>query len=314
MKRLAPLVGLLALVLVGCAKTPPEGPAPVTFQLEDYAGTWLRTEKAVAFVAHRPYPRVLVFRAVGGTSPLLTPDHPYGGLRTGVLDPYQTPNWDRPARQPAEVASATGTQVRVVAEVDEESALQNVLDVELGEDVLGRPQLTVTHRLINHGPEPRTMAAWSIASIPNGGVMSVPYVQVFGEENGQPRTVRSVGYFGNADPRHPAFSYGPEQFQLDTAVPQEGGSKVLLTSPSGTITWTGLDGQLLTSTVETQPGLYPEGGYNVTFYRNWSPDDLQWHYTELEHVGPLEQVPPGGAATLLQTLTLQKPAPTTQPG
>ncbi|MEM6313402.1 MAG: hypothetical protein AAF743_04920 [Planctomycetota bacterium] len=313
---------LLLLVAVGLLTGCANKPAPVVppaFEITDHAGTWLRTEKAVAFVAHQPYPRVLVFRTINGENPLLTADHKFSGIRTCVLDPVQTKNWNLAGLQPAQVASATGTSVRIIAEPDPTSQLQNALDVELGETEDGRPQLTVLHRLINTADTTREIAAWSIASIPNGGTMTTDYsLQIGTDHQDRPRLLKRVGYFADADPRHPSYIYGETDFTLDTNVPQDTNSKVFLFSPDGTVVYRGgpdtpLAGTVLTSTGPFKDGVYPEGGFNVTFYRSWSPDDPKWHYSELEHVGPLQAVAPGSAATLEQVIVLGEPTITPEP-
>ena len=311
---------LMTILLAGCAETtaviadeggdvaiaeavkrlPPEAEL-----LADVEGRYLRTDQAEAFVAHKPMPRVYVFRRLGGANPLLIADHKYDGLRTAMMDPVQTANWDRQSSQPAEVVAATDTSIKLRGAVDPVARARAEMDVELGERD-GRPALFVTHRVVNEDDRPREIAAWSIASIPNGGTMRAGYRREFDVPAGNPQVVRSVGFFMPGIAEGGTLAFGDDALTIDTGAPLAAGNgKVGVVSPDGVVTYTG-DAVGLTSTgPAAEPGLvFPEGGYNVTFYKSWRPEEEAWHYTELEHVAPLEVLQPGEASELRQTIVL----------
>ena len=314
------------MLLTGCADattTPadPTGPAegqavttaeavkrlpPVSELLADVEGRYLRTEKAEAFVAYAPAPRVYVFRRTDGVNPLLIADHKYDGLRTCMMDPVQTANWDRPTNQPAEVVAATETSIKLRGAVDPDARARVEMDVELGEEG-GRPALTVTHRLVNEADRPREMAAWSIASIPNGGVMRADYRKSTPVPGGEPHVVRPVGLFNPAIAEGDTLSFGDRALTVDTAAPLEAGNgKIGVVVPDGVVTYASAAVSLTSTGPAAGDGdVFPEGGYNVTFYKSWRPDEEAWHYTELEHVAPLQTLAPGRASELRQTIVLE---------
>jgi hypothetical protein len=273
--------------------------ADVVFDDSKYEGVWLRNNEIELFAAVEPKLRVHVLRPVGGRSLLQYAEHPFGGLRTCVMDPVQTKNWDLPSRQPAEIVEQRDDYLFLRASVDPQSGYQAELEL-----TLDGPSVHVIHRIINRSGSPKTMAAWTIASIPNGhnGVIEANVRQDFAENDG---FIRSIGFFPNTPADHPAFELDGDMVRVYHDVPREKGWKIGAVVPSGVATYR--DDELeLRSQVSYEPGeLYPEGGWNVTMYKNWNLDEPQWHYTELEHVGPLREVQPGEAAELRQTLTLR---------
>ena len=310
MRKIIPV--LVLALLVGCGRsvrTPPVAvidipttlaAAATDFDEADYDGTWLRGGGLEAFVAHRPVPRLLVLRPAGGPSPLLVADHRYAGLRTAVLDPVQTKNWDKPTNVPAEIVEQSDAAVTIRGEIEPESRMQIENHFELRDG-----GLEVVHRVYNRGGAARELAAWSIASIPNdrGGVLEADVVVPLEPGDGR---MRSLGFYGNTNAKSDAYELDGPTLRVHAGRERGGdGFKLAAWVPDGR--WIYRDaGLTLASTGSADAAArYPEGGYNQTVYKGWNPDDPQWHYIELEHVGPLTRVEPGGFAELRQFLTFE---------
>ena len=340
MRSLTLAVAFVAVGLVGCASL--EGnagrdgqageaagasevkevkPLPdVDETLAKTAGTWVENDDLRVYVAHEPILRVYVIerKDAPGSNPLLIPDHNYGGIRTCMMDPVQTINWDLASLTPAKVVESRDGYLHVRGEVQPEAMAQQEMIVELGDDDAGRPAVTLTHRLINRADRPREMAAWSLASLVNGGVLRTEYARQKNVMWDRPMLVRSVGLFDAAVAEEPSFTFGEQAVTIDSGEAMGVGSaKLGVLSTDGTVqfktdaaTWTST-GPAAPTTDSGEPDFsaeandFPEGGYNVTFYKSWRPEDLNWHYTELEHVAPLETLAPGEASELVQTIVVE---------
>ena len=283
-------------------------------------GTWLENDELRVYVAHEPILRVYVIerKDAPGSNPLLIPDHNYGGIRTCLMDPVQTINWDLASLTPAKVVESRDGYLHVRGEVQPEAMAQQEMIVEFGDDDAGRPAVTLTHRLINRADRPREMAAWSLASLVNGGVLRTEYARQKNVMWDRPMLVRSVGLFDAAVAEEPSFTFGEQAVTIDSGEAMGVGSaKLGVLSTDGTVqfktdaaTWTST-GPAAPTTDSGEPDFsaeandFPEGGYNVTFYKSWRPEDLNWHYTELEHVAPLETLAPGEASELVQTIVVE---------
>lgn len=240
----------------------------------------------------KPYPRVLTFRMKDGTSPLRqAEDDPFVGIRTW----YMTPEPDKmamlPCRQPAALTRFGERSVQLIAEPEPESGLQLILDIHLDD---ARPVLTIRHGLKNLGPEPRRLALWPIMAFPYAGVGIIPW-------GSQP--TRSLHYYFRTAPTEPAVKLGNRFIAVDFRIPVQGRSIKVGTHTDAewaAYLWSG--GTLRSRVAYTPGATYPDGGSTVTLYK--SGPTMARELCEVEHVGPLTDVPPAGVLWLTQTVEL----------
>lgn len=161
------------------------------------------------------------------------------------------------------------------------------------------PRLTIVSRIENISSEPLTCAGWSLPVLRPGGRAFVPL------DVGPPGAFDSVrrlilwSYARLADPR---YRIGDRLVEIDhrqiaTAPAVRDGrgddeSKIGVDSRQG---WSAylLDRTLLLKRFPYQPGNYPDGGATIEVYSNRD-------FLELEHLGPLTTVAPGGEVRLVE--------------
>ena len=271
----------------------------VETRVGDRDGWRLANAGAEAFVIARPYPRVVSFRLAGGESPLRTSaTDPFFGVRTWFLEPVQLETAPLPALQPAEAEARPDGSLRLVAAVEPTTRLQVVQDIAL--DPV-RPALHIRHGLVNHATRVRRLAAWAINVVPHAGVAVTPWA-------GSAGLIRSLLFF-HTHPGDPAVRLGMRALGVDFRVPPAcGWVKVGTNSDAGWGAYLWAGGALCSHVPYEAGREYPEGGGSVTFYSSGRTPDQG--FCEIENVGPLTDVPPGGTVELAQTLELiPGPAP-----
>ena len=258
-------------------------------QFTGFTGTWLQSAHASAFIALRPYLRVLSFAPAGHASPLfVSRTHEYFGIRSWFMEPEQTAQSGGPALQPARIVAQSKTGLTAVAERDPETGLILQNRFELLAD---RPALRIRHSFVNDTGRTRIMAPWAIVALqPDWGRGAALWPS-------GPRRSLTVTAPGRAD--DPILVHGPAGLEVDFSRPPEGAFlKVGLDTDAGWVAAVGLQHSLV-SRVAHQPGMpYPEGGGTVTFFRSASLEDGAW--AEIENLGPLRRLMPSEAATLDQ--------------
>jgi len=262
--------------------------------LWDRDGWRLSNAVAEAFVIARPYPRVVSFRLTGGDSPLRTSvADPFFGVRTWFLEPVQTETSPLPALQPAEAEVQPDGRLRLVAAVDPTSRLQVMQEITLDP---ARPILRIRHRLVNHDVRMRRLAAWAISVVPHAGVGVTPWAVAAD-------TVRALLTWSGMHPGDPAIRLGKRALGVDFRLPPTcGWLKVGTNTDAGWVAYLWSGGALRSSVPYEPAREYPEGGGSVTLYSSGRTQDEG--FCEIENVGPLTDVPPGGAVELMQTLEL----------
>jgi hypothetical protein len=257
-------------------------------------GWRLENGTAEAFVITTPYPRVVSFRLAGGESPLRTSlADPFYGIRTWFLEPTQLPTAPLPALQLAQAGVRPDGTLQVAAGVEPQTQLQVVQDISLDAD---RPILRIRHGLVNHADRSRRLAAWSINVVPHAGVAVAPWSTAAD-------VVRSCLFWPRVSPGDPAIMLGERALGVDfRKTPALGWLKVGTNTDAGWIAYLWSGGALVSSVPHEKGGEYPEGGGTITLYSSGQAPDQG--FCELEHVGPLTDVAPGGVVELMQTLEL----------
>lgn len=290
------------------------GPGGALASHGGYEGVWLRGERVEAFVAVSPRVRVMVLRpreavpggpGVPGAGVLLRQGEAVEvGIRSAFMEPGQVPASYEPANQAGEVVARGPGRVEVATGPGAASGLALVMRVEVVEEAVALPGVRgglpgagvrVTHRFVNHGGAARELAAWSIVSLPRAGFAVVP----FGVE---PRQVRRLVLPWWARLPQPGLRAGFNAGAFDFEAAVNGGAFKFgaITDAGWVAAIRGRGG--IVSLVPRQPGAaYPEGGANVTVFVSGDPDHP---WAEIEQVGPLRRVEPGGSIELTETLLL----------
>lgn len=263
-------------------------------RIDDRDGWRLSNGAAEAFIIARPYPRVVSFCLKGGESPFRrSVTDPFFGVRTWFLEPTQLDTAPLPALQPAEVKARSDGSLRLTAAVEPATQLQVVQDIAL--DPV-RPVLSVRHGLVNHAPRARRLAAWAINVLPHQGVAVTPWAVAN-------NPVRSLLHWPGIHPGDPALHLGLRALGMDFRMPPAcSWLKVGTNTDAGWVAYLWAGGALC-STVPYEAGReYPEGGGSVTIYSSGRTPDQG--FSEIENVGPMTEVAPGGTVELPQTLEL----------
>jgi hypothetical protein len=298
--------GVSLIALAGCGQPSALDANPAEAELVDfngYHGVWLKSESAEAFVAVKPFPRLLVFRQPGRPNVLASHRRTLEGVRTWFMEPTQCKLSSRPGRQPARVITRSPLHVEIQADPAAGAQLRTGMQVTLDE---GRPALTIRHFMENLADTPRDIAVWSIVALPQAGHAVIPFY-TDGPQSEAPKAYRTVVLFEETRLDDPAFALDDRALTIDFARPREAAAKIGVRTNATAATWT--DGTTtLHMALEYDPrARYPEGGANVTAFLSGGPAEKAW--CELEHVGPLQVVAPGKRAWLKDRLRLSTSPP-----
>ena len=175
--------------------------------------------------------------------------------------------------------------VRVIQPVETTTGIQKELDLRLEEQAA---RVTVTHRLRNTGLWPVELAPWALSVMAPGGtaILPMPPRATHSENISPANTLTMWAYTDFSDSR---WVFGAQFILLNhdsqAGAPQKIGASV----PDG---WAAFarDGHLFLKQVPYQSGAnYPDGGCSFEIFTNAL-------MTELETLGPLARLEPGGAA------------------
>lgn len=267
---------------------------------EEPQGAWLRRPHAEAFIQVSPNLRVRQFQRPGRPSLLAEAPSPEIGLRVAVMEPEQNPLSYEVTQASAAVVEEGESFVLARTEVAPQSKLSLDLRAELD---AAEPVLRLTYRLTNHGDAERTLSIWSLVALPRKGVGVVA-------AGDRPRPLRRLVLpFWSAVP-NAGFHLGRNSVLLDFDAPLTGNAfKAGVVNELGEVAAV-REGEAILMHSPFVPGAtYPEGGANITLFQLGG--ERAW--AEIEQVGPLTAVPPGGALERVETLRLFAVTPPVQP-
>jgi hypothetical protein len=165
----------------------------------------------------------------------------------------------------------------------------------------GRPEVTVTHRLVRTGGvgKPVRRGAWALSMCRLGGVVLLPQPQDPADPDGLLPNRRLV-FWPYADLADPRLILGNRAVRIDA---RPGPAfKIGYFNRDGWLAYW-LDGTLFTKSFEAGPGTdYADLGCNAECYIN---DE----FVEIETLGPLVRLGPGEAATHVETWRLEAGVP-----
>lgn len=275
------------------AQTPVEPDA----ELGGWRGTWLRTPHAEAFVASIPYPRIIAFQIPGGRSPLNPAFNKWSGIRTWFVEPVQTKDSYPPSERPARLLRLPDGGLLLeggLPTADSTTPNQVLLEVRLDPD---RPVLRLRHGVRNLAETTRRFNAWSIVVFPSRGTALVPW-------NAPDHAFRTLTLWPyttwqdvQGSTQDHAFLYPFGRASVSPSM------KVGITAPSGVAAYLDEDLGVVLHAPYAPGAPYPEGGGNVTIYHSCKEPGVDG-VGEIEHVGPLTDVAPGGTVWLEQSLEI----------
>ena len=195
-----------------------------------------------------------------------------------------------------------GAGLKAVQPVEKATGIRKEMEVSL---VGERPSARVLHRLVNKGPWPVKLAPWAPTLLERGGraIVALPPRGVHPTACAPTATIALWPYTDMSDPR---FHWGSRyvmvsQDPAESVTPQKIGVR---TDAGWCAYWR--KGHLFVKTFDYHDDRpYPEMGSPVTVFTNC-------HAMELETLGPLVVLPPGGNVEYIETWSLfaEVPEPT----
>ncbi len=202
--------------------------------------------------------------------------HIYGGHRLWTA-PEASPRSYSPENKPVRIEK-TKTGLKILGNPEPANATQKEIRIE----PVSKYRLAVTHRITNIGRWPVTMACWALSVMKKGGFAVLP-LKPAGQGLLPDRRLNLWPYTDLSDARL--------KFYRDCAIlNQDPAAKGPIKIGAMAVpAWTAycVDGLVFVKTFTARAAEYPDFGCSVEIYTN--PDFL-----ELETVGPLENVAPGG--------------------
>jgi len=240
-------------------------------------------------------PRVIRYGFIGGDNLLgevpettvktaLGDWKPWGGHRLWI-GPEDMPRSYSPDNGPVE-ATITGATVRLVQPVEPQTGIVKELTVTLAESGTG---VTVGHRLTNRSLWTVDLAPWALTIMNAGGTVLVPQ-EPYASHDDALQPVRSLTMWAYTDLSDPRWSLGPKYIRLRTDAARAGSQKIGAANKRG---WAGYarNGDLFIKRYDWREGqTYPDHGVNTETY-------TAGPFIELETLGPIASVPPGGSVT-----------------
>jgi len=221
----------------------------------------------------------------------------YGGHRLWVA-PEDPPSTYAPDNDPVRFEDSDGA-VRLTQPAPGGYAIEKAIEVRLSDDAA---EVRVSHTLCNLGPAPVTIAPWALSVMAPGGRATVPLPPRATHGDGNLLPASAIGLWAYTDMTDSRWQWGRDSITLDqdarAATPQKAGFAV----PDG---WCAYDraGHRFTKRFAYDPGArYPDFGCNVELYTDA-------RMLELETLGPLCDLQPGGSTEHTETWELRAAEP-----
>jgi hypothetical protein len=263
----------------------------------------LKNEALSLLVTESVGPRILSLRIHGGENlfaevPDMTLDCPGAGkchLRGGHrfwVAPEEPRTTYRPDDRPVKIRSIK-RGLEATQPIDETTGLQKSFWIVF-EGPGSDPVVSVHHSLRNCGTAPVTCAPWAITQLKPGGFAILPMTR-FGEtETLLPN--RSVALWPYTDMRSPHITWG-NKYTFVHANMKVGALKLGIANPPSTLAYF-REGTLFIKSGISQPdATYCDNGCSGECYCND-------RFLELETLGPLVTIPPGGLVTHMEAWTV----------
>lgn len=161
--------------------------------------------------------------------------------------------------------------------------------------------ITIHHTVRNEGGAPRPIAMWPVIAIAAPARLVLPFRQV----GARARDTRVLHHFPWSTLRDQRLSAGTDYIQLELS-DRVGGAHLKFGVFQATGAGVGVIGDsVLVSTTPLEPaGIYPEGGPNLTVYASPLVDGMA--FGELENVGAVHDLEPGGSTSLRQDVWIEE--------
>jgi hypothetical protein len=205
----------------------------------------------------------------------------YGGHRFWHA-PEEKPRTYYPDNAPVEVREAEGV-VRLLQPVETTTGIRKEIDIALDPKAA---RVKLTHRLINESLWAVELAPWALTVLDAGGKAIIPFPPRGSHETTllPTNTMTVWAYTDMSDPR---WTWGQKYIMLKQDAKAKHPQKIGVMVPDGWVACA-IKGQLFVKTFTHQAGArYPDWGCSAeTFTNN--------RMIELETLGPLTCLPPGG--------------------
>ncbi|BCS33785.1 hypothetical protein TBR22_A30120 [Luteitalea sp. TBR-22] len=239
-------------------------------------------------------PRILRYGFVGGDNLLgwvpettvktaLGDWKPWGGHRLWA-GPEHMPRSYSPDNAPVDV-KVEGRTATLTQDVEPRTGLRKVMTVTLAETGSG---VTVGHRLENTSLWDIQVAPWALTIMNGGGTVILPQ-EPYASHDDALLPVRQVTLWAYTDLSDPRWQIGPKFLRLHNDAARQGSQKIGIANHQN---WAAYHraGQLFVKRYDWKDGAtYPDGGVNTETYTAGA-------FIELETLGVLASLPPGGSA------------------
>lgn len=188
-----------------------------------------------------------------------------------------------------------GKTLKLIQSIEATTGIQKEMEINLGSN---NNNVRILHRLINKNLWGIEIAPWALSVMAQGGRVIIPQEPYgSGEENLLP--VRSLVLWSYTEMKDPRFIWGTKFIQVKQNPDAKTYQKIGVLNTLGWAAYY-LNGQLFVKRYNYNPeARYPDFGVNTEIYTN--PEIL-----EVETLGGMEKVPPGGSVEHVENWFLFK--------
>lgn len=237
-------------------------------------------------------PRVIRYALVGGENilgelggkPGAAQWQAWGGHRLWIA-PEGEPRSYGPDNSPIRHEMIGNRGVRLTQPVEPASGIEKEMVVTLDETGSG---VTIVHRLINRGKAPFELAPWALTIMNGGGTAIVPQ-EPYRKHEEALLPARALVLWHYTDLSDPRFKIGPKLIRLSTEASMREPQKVGVMNKAGWAAYARQGTVFVKRYAWKEGAAYPDYGCNTEVYTAAS-------FIEVETLGPLATLAPGGAA------------------
>jgi hypothetical protein len=187
------------------------------------------------------------------------------------------------------------TKIIITQPKEEHTGIVKQMEITMSED---HNQVRVLHRLINQSLWSVKLSPWAISALAPGGKAIIPQ-EPFGIGNDFLLPTRSISVWSYTNMQDPRWFWGKKYIQVKHDETESSGQKIGILNKQCWAAYN-LDDNLLIKYFEFDPNAeYPDYGSNNEIYLNGS-------FLELETLGPIVNILPGGNAEHIEYWFLSK--------